>query len=129
MKSRLKVVVKKSPKGDEEEKGVFARQNIKKGEVIEIAPVITLEHEELIDTKWNTLFDYYFWLDEYVVLALGYGSLYNHSDNPNAKYSLNKEKKEIKFTALKDIKKGEEILFNYRGRSKSKTRLWFEERK
>lgn len=126
MKAPIKVLVRKSPKGG---KGVFASQNIKKGEVVEVAPIIILQFEELIDTKWNSLFDYYFWMDDFVVLALGYGSLYNHSDKPNAKYSIYKNRKEVKFTALKDIKKGEEILFNYRGSLKSKARLWFEEKK
>ncbi len=129
MKSQFKVLIKKSQYGGKGGKGVFAKENIKKGEVIEVAPAIILEHVELLDTKWNTLFDYYFWLEEFVVLALGFGSLYNHSDKPNAKYSIDKKKKEIKFTALKDIKKGKEIFFNYRGSSKSKTRLWFEEKK
>ncbi len=129
MKSQLKVTVKKSPFGGKGGKGVFAKENIRKGEIIEVAPIIILEHEELIDTIWNTLFDYYFWLDDFVVLSLGYGSLYNHSDTSNAKYSIDKNKKEIKFMAIKDIKKGEEIFFNYRGNSNSKTRLWFEEKK
>ncbi len=110
-------------------RGVFATENLKKGEVIEVAPIIILQHEELIDTKWNTLFDYYFWLDDFVVLALGFGSMYNHSEEPSAKYKINQKQKTITFTAIKDIKKDEEIFFNYRGSSTSKTPLWFEREK
>ena len=108
-------------------RGVFATDNIKKGEVIEVAPTIILTFQDFVDTKWNLLFEYYFWLDKEVVLALGYASLYNHSlNNHNAKYKMNVDKRSIKFTAIKDIKKGEEIFFNYKGTSSSKAPLWFE---
>lgn len=110
-------------------KGVFAAKSIKKGEIIEVAPILILEFTDFIDTKWNLLFEYYFWLDDFVVLALGYGSLYNHSKNPNAKYQISKEKKTITFTALTDIKKAKEIVFNYKGSSNPKTPLWFERKK
>lgn len=105
--------------------GVFAKINIAKGEVIEIAPVLILEFTDFIDTNWNLLFEYYFWLDDYVVLSLGYGSLYNHSSDPNCEYKINKKTKTITFTALKQIKKEEEICFSYKA-SSSKTPLWFE---
>lgn len=110
-------------------KGVFASDFIKKGEIIEVAPILILEFSDFIDTKWNLLFEYYFWLDDYVVLALGYGSLYNHSKNPNAKYEISKEDKTITFKSIKEIKKGEEIYFNYKGSSNTKTPLWFERKK
>ncbi len=109
-------------------KGGFATSLIKKGEVIEIAPIIILEFDELVDTRWNNLFNYYFWMDDYVVLALGYGSMYNHAEENNAEYKINEKSKTITFTAAKDIKKGEEIFFNYKGSSSSKAPLWFESR-
>lgn len=110
-------------------RGVFANSNINKGEEIETAPIIILSFEELVDTKWNTLFDYYFWMDDFVALVLGYGSLYNHSDRPNAEYEIDKVNKFLTFKALRNIKKGEEICFNYRGKEKTKTPLWFEVKK
>lgn len=123
-------------------RGVFAGVNIKKNEVIEVSPILILEFSDvitrrvsrseamksraIIDTKWNLLFEYYFWMDEYVALALGYGSLYNHSKNPNCKYKLDRKKKTITVTAIKDIGEDEEILFNYKGLTTSKAPLWFE---
>lgn len=82
-----------------------------------------------MDTKWNLLFEYYFWMDDYVVLALGYGSLYNHAKSPNCKYEINKKVETIILTAIKNIKKDQEILFNYKGTSNPKTPLWFERKK
>lgn len=108
--------------------GVFATDIIKKGEVIEVAPILILEFEDLIDTRWNLLFEYYFWMDDYVVLALGYGSMYNHSQTANASYKIDKESKIITFTATKEIKKDEEIYFNYKGTSSEKAPLWFEKK-
>lgn len=107
-------------------RGVFALENIKKGEVIEVAPILVLKHEDFIETRWNLLFEYYFWMDKEVVLALGYASIYNHSMDPNAEYKMNIKNKSISFTAIKDIKKGDQIFFNYKGSSSSKAPLWFE---
>ena len=118
-----KITVKNSGKMG---RGVFATEDIRKGEVIEVAPVIVLQFEDFVDTRWNLLFEYYFWLDHEVVLALGYGSIYNHSLKPNAEYKIDIKKKSITFTAIKDIKRGKEIFFNYKGSSSSKAPLWFE---
>lgn len=120
-----KVYLSKS-KIPEAKRGVFAAVDIKKGEVIEVAPILVLEFTDLIETKWNLLFEYYFWMDDYVALALGFASLYNHSKDPNCKYEINRKKKTITFTAVKDIKKDCEICFNYKGLSNPKTPLWFE---
>lgn len=121
-----KIEVKDSPGMD---RGVFATEDIKKGEKLEVSPILILQFTDFIDTKWNLLFEYYFWLDECVVLALGYASMYNHRIPPNAKYKIDLKKRTITFSALKDIKKGEEIFFNYKGVSDSKHPLWFERNK
>lgn len=110
-------------------KGVFAKKGFKKDEIIEIAPILVLEFTDFIDTKWNLLFEYYFWMDDYVALALGYGSLYNHSMDSNCACWLSKKKEIIVFTATRDILKDEEILFNYKGKANPKTPLWFEKGK
>lgn len=107
-------------------KGVFASVDIKKGEIIEIAPILVLEFTDLIETRWNLLFEYYFWMDDFVALALGFASIYNHSQDPNSKYEINREDKTITFTAIKDILKDSEIYFNYKGTANPKTPLWFE---
>jgi uncharacterized protein len=121
--TKIYIAESKIPKSG---RGVFAASDIKKGEIIEEAPILVLKFEDFIDTRWNLLFEYYFWMDKFVVLCLGYGSLYNHSTQSNCQYKISKEEKLIRFTAIKYIKKDEEICFNYKGSSTSKTPLWFE---
>ncbi len=118
-----KIEVKDSPGMD---RGVFAKEDIKKGVIVEVAPILILQFEDFVETRWNLLFEYYFWLDECVVLALGYGSLYNHSMKPNVSYKIDLKKRLITFKSVNEIKKGEELYFNYKGSSSSKAPLWFE---
>jgi SET domain-containing protein len=108
--------------------GVFASENIKKGEIIEVVPVILLPEEQISDLAKTNLLDYFFaWGEklEVAAFALGYGSLYNHSYEPNAKFVENFDTNTIIYSALRDIKKGEEILINYNGKPDDMRKLWF----
>jgi SET domain-containing protein len=46
-------------------------------------------------------------------VGLGYSSLFNHSEENNAKYEIDYEYDVIRITAKKDIAEGEEILIDY----------------
>ena len=108
-------------------RGVFARRLIRKGELIEKVPVLVLTVEEYHEGLGKTsLANYCFnWTDTTVALALGYGSLYNHSYRPNARYDdVGPQTKE--FTALRDIQSGEEITVNYNAEPKSRAAVWFD---
>jgi uncharacterized protein len=75
------------------------------------------------------LYDYlYSWSNDYreVAIALGYGSLYNHSDEPNALYYTNRNRNVIDFIATRSIAAGEEITISYLDSSDSQKKLWFE---
>jgi SET domain-containing protein len=50
----------------------------------------------------------------YVALALGYGSMYNHSYTPNARYTPIVPDL-MEFHSLRLIQAGEEIMINYNG--------------
>ncbi|NPV92863.1 MAG: SET domain-containing protein-lysine N-methyltransferase [Firmicutes bacterium] len=107
-------------------RGVLARRKIGRGELIERAPIVvfTREEWELIDK--TVLTDYCFnWGDKQGALALGYGSLYNHSYSPNARYRENLPEMAIDFIALRDIEAGEEITVNYNGAPGDRTPVWF----
>jgi SET domain-containing protein len=49
-----------------------------------------------------------------IVPSLGYGSLYNHSYRPNARYDDEGGQAKV-FRTLRDIAAGEEITVNYKG--------------
>lgn len=55
----------------------------------------------------------YDWGDGRVALALGYGSLYNHSDSPNAYAEIDHVHQTIAVKALRGLEPGEEITLDY----------------
>lgn len=109
--------------------GVFARQKIKKGKLIETCPLILVPIKELDFIKKTKLNFYYFeYNSKFIVMSLGYGSLYNHSYSPNAKYVFNYKKELIKIYAIKYISENEEIFINYNYDPEDKTSLkkWYD---
>lgn len=108
-------------------RGVYARRLIRKGEVLERVPVIVMSLDEYAKGIAETVLkDYCFqWGEGRVALALGYGSIYNHSYKPNARYDdLGPMTKQ--FTTLRDIRPGEEISVNYNGEPRSRAKVWFD---
>ena len=98
-------------------RGVFALKNFEVGEIIEKAPVINItptERKHLEKTVLN--FYIYPWRSTRSgALALGFGSIYNHSFTPNADWKQNFKTNHMVYRAIKPIKKGEEITINYNG--------------
>ncbi len=108
-------------------RGVFARRAIAKGETIESVPLLLMTDDEYAEGVANSpLKDYCFrWGTNQVALALGYGSIYNHSYKPNARYDdIGRETKA--FVAIRDIAQGDEITINYMGHPKSRAKVWFD---
>ena len=122
---KLDLLVKKSgAKG----RGVFSTCMIKKGQIIEICPVIILKNKDRKFVDKTGLYSYYFWWGsskKQTAIALGYGSLYNHSYSPNAVYSKNQKQGIIFFKALRDVIKNEEITINYNLDLNDESPLWF----
>ncbi|MCS6899216.1 MAG: SET domain-containing protein [Myxococcales bacterium] len=109
-------------------RGVFACERIPAGSLIEECPVIEIPEEELVSLMPTTLGDYFFqWgpTRQQGALALGYGSLYNHSYHPSAGYVRKLESRTIQFLALRDIEAGEEITVNYNGSPEDRSPVWF----
>lgn len=113
-------------------RGVFAKTDIKKDEVVERCPIIEVPKNDTSNLNESTLIEYFFFFGKdkkRIALALGFGSIYNHSDKPNATYKVKPKEKVIDFIATKNIKKDKEITFNYRNNQKpekEKKPLWFE---
>lgn len=97
-------------------RGVYASVAIPAGTVFERAPLLVMSEKEALAHEYSHILPAYVF--EYgkgkVALALGFGSLYNHSYAPNARYDdAGSQVKE--YRALRDIKAGEEITINYNG--------------
>ena len=96
--------------------GVFAKEDIMEGEVFEECPILTLPIEKgeitslLVDYRFNWPQGNDF---EEQVVTLGYGSLYNHSDNANSFWISDLENRTFKFISNREIKTGEEIFVWY----------------
>ena len=103
----------------EKGRGVVATEDIKNGEIIEICPIVFIsEKETLFFEKEKTGLKYYYLIQTATnkfCIMLGYGSLYNHSLTPNAGiyYNLKTAENFLQFKAIKNIKAGEEIVFDY----------------
>ncbi len=111
-------------------RGVFAGVSFEIGDLIEICPVISLSPSERAIIHQTHLHDYYFaWGKEekQAAIALGYGSLYNHSSNPNASFTPSYDEGLIYFECIQKINIGDEILINYID-VRSNEKLWFEEK-
>lgn len=105
-------------------RGVFAAQKIGRGEVVEVCPVIVVPKKNLRVVDESVFWEYCYGWGAGVALALGYGSLYNHSGKPNAYFELRKKSNEIVIVAEQKISVGEEITISY-GEPED---LWFEEK-
>ncbi len=111
-------------------RGVFARNEIKKGETIERCPVIEIPKHDTDYINQTQLVTYIYYLGKTkarLTLVLGFGSIYNHAYSPNAMYKEKLKEKIVDFIAIKEINKDEEITVKYtQGHIKNKNPLWFE---
>jgi SET domain-containing protein len=110
-------------------RGVFAGCDINKGEVIERCPIIEISENDTSNLTESILVTYFFYYGKgRSAIALGFGSLYNHSYRPNAAFEIKTKEELIEFFALENINKDEEITFNYKNSGKKDTNdpLWFE---
>lgn len=109
-------------------RGVFTSEDIEKGTLIEIAPVIVMSGDERKLLDQTALHDYIFeWgeTSEQCCMALGYVPVYNHSYSSNCEHEMDFENGLIGIRAVRDIKAGEELFINYNGDWNDIKPLWF----
>ncbi len=108
--------------------GVFATRDYQKGDTVEECRIIEISPKDRKIIDKTDLYNYYFsWgknLDK-AAIALGNGSLYNHSYKPNAKYIKDFDNNKLLFLAHTDIQNGDEIRVNYNEDPSSLIPLWF----
>ena len=116
-------------KSNNKGRGVFTKEDIPAGVVIEISPVIIMSKEERILLDQTLLHDYIFeWgiNKEQCCMALGYVPLYNHSYTSNCEYEMDFENGKISIKSVRIIIAGEEIFINYNGDWDNPKPVWFE---
>ncbi|MEO7310111.1 MAG: SET domain-containing protein-lysine N-methyltransferase [Chitinophagaceae bacterium] len=99
-------------------RGVFTNKPIAKDKLIEECPILMIEMESVTQFDGFKMGYYIFGFDNHptkAALLLGFGSLYNHASPSNAEAYYNEEKMTFSITAIRGIKKGEEITINYNG--------------
>jgi uncharacterized protein len=109
------VIVRKNRKG----RAVYAARHFRLGETIEICHVIIVGKDFWASRKRAAYNEWAYEFDKKSAIALGCGSLYNHSYKPNAAWTCLTRSMKIRFYALRRIEKGEEILINYSGAERS----------
>jgi uncharacterized protein len=113
-------------------RGVFATRRFEAGETIEVCPVIALSEADARTLDGTGLYDYYFgWGKDgtAAAIALGYGSLYNHSPFPNAMHRKLVSDGIMAVVAVRRIENGEEIFIRYDpGTGSDVQEMWFEVR-
>jgi SET domain-containing protein len=110
-------------------RGVFTTEDIEKGTIVEVAPVIVMTREERKLLDQTLLHDYIFeWGHDPkgCCMALGYIPVYNHSYRSNCEYEMDYEEELISVKAMRFIKAGEELSINYNGDWNNETPVWFD---
>lgn len=114
-------------------RGVFALRPFKKGELVEVAPVLVLKTEfdelpQLLRTyvfDWETLTG----ISNAHAVALGFGSMYNHSNPANLIYQADGREGVMRYFAARAIRAGAELTINYNakgGSPVSEDNNWFD---
>ncbi|KAI1797052.1 hypothetical protein LXA43DRAFT_985739 [Ganoderma leucocontextum] len=102
-------------------RGVYACREIPAQTLIEISPVLLFPAAEYEAHGRHTMLDHYtfVWRDGRMALALGLGSLFNHSQRPNVSYTIDHATDSIRYTTSQRVLPDEELCIFYGHK------LWF----
>ena len=94
-------------------RGAFADKAISAGDIIERCPALEVNDKDVGGELLNYVF--YGNAEHLRLVAMGYGMLFNHSSQPNVAYYREDSTlgAELVLYALRDIRKGEEMFYNY----------------
>jgi hypothetical protein len=113
-------------------KGVFAKKDINKGTIIDVAHVIPLPNKDYKEISKTILWNYcYIWEDpkhksEFTnAISLSISQFINHSYDPNVRYIYDYNNNCMEFETLREIAAREEITVNYNGLVDDKSPVWF----
>lgn len=97
--------------------GIFAKEFISSGEILEEEPflIIPMSPNESSSLFIDYRYNFPRTNSKYQVIVFGFSCIYNHSNDPNAKWETDEENNIFIFSATKNIEKDEEILIYYGG--------------
>lgn len=110
-------------------RGVFTREKIDAGEIVEISPVIVMSKSDKVHLDKTLLHDYIFdWgkNNKQCCMSLGYIAMYNHSYNSNCEYFMDFDNDTILIKTVKEIIAEEELTINYNGDWDDAKKIWFD---
>lgn len=98
-------------------RGLFSTKKIRKGTTIEVSPCINFDRKDEENVQECSLKFYVFrgesGANRGSVLALGFGSLFNHKKESNVTYSYSKELNSVIFKTTRTVAKGEQFFIDY----------------
>ncbi len=110
-------------------RGVFTREKIKANVIIEESPVIIMSARDRVLLDKTLLYDYIFeWgiKKDKCCMALGYISVYNHSQKSNCEYFMDFDDATIQIKTIRPVNEEEELTINYNGSWNDTKKVWFE---
>jgi SET domain-containing protein len=110
-------------------RGVFTRERIPAGTIVELAPVIVMSKEDRVHLDKTLLYHYIFeWgkNKDHCCMALGLVPIYNHSYKSNCEYFMDYDDDTIMIKTVAVISSGAELFINYNGNYDDAARLWFD---
>ena len=110
-------------------RGMFSSEDIAKGEILEVSPVIVLSLDDRVLLDQTLMHDYIFeWGNTggKCCVALGYISIYNHSPISNCEYIMDYENHTITIHSVRYVKAGDELTINYNGDWNNPKPVWFD---
>merc|ERR1719272_2577315 len=91
-------------------------ERIERGALVERSPCLRFLRASYEEHAKHTLLEHYLFVDQQnrdMLLALGVGSLFNHSESPNLSYILDSKTDTIRFYTCRAIDAGEELFIFY----------------
>ena len=94
-------------------RGAFAVKKIREGETVERCPALEVTQRDVGGELLNYVL--YGSNENARLVVMGFGMLFNHSPEPNVAYYREESRNgpELVLYALRDIRRGEELFYNY----------------
>lgn len=109
-------------------RGVYTRQDISRGSVVERSAVLVLSAAERQWIEGTELYNYIFEWGPYskeCCVAWGFISMYNHSYKANCEYEMHYGRQWMQVRTVRAIAAGEELTINYNGDWDNESKVWF----